>query len=89
MNDFAVYIEKYFARGLYCKFEPNIFQCIPRNHSIIVLSHRLFIQGGREGGRGEIWRFRVLNFYDWAITRFKNDVIIFKMSTNSTYCNNN
>ena len=63
LNDFAVYIEKYFARicninraavrprGLYCKFEQNIFQCIPRNHSIIVLSHRLFREGGRKGGR--------------------------------------
>ena len=30
-------------RGWYCKFEQNIFQCIPRNHSIIVLSHRLLI----------------------------------------------
>ena len=28
-------------RGWYCKFEQNIIQCILRNHSIIVLSHRL------------------------------------------------
>ena len=27
----------------YCKFLQNIFQCIPLNHSIIVLSHRLLI----------------------------------------------
>ena len=42
-------------RGLDCKFKQNIFQCIPRNHSIIVLSYRLFRVGGREGGReGEV-----------------------------------
>ena len=28
-------------RGWYCKFEQNIIQCILKNHSIIVLSHRL------------------------------------------------
>ena len=28
--------------GWYCKFEQNIIQCILRNHSIIVLSHRVF-----------------------------------------------
>ena len=49
------------AARLYCKFEQNISHGIPRNHSIIVLSHRLFMEEGREGGRerrrGEIRRF--------------------------------
>ena len=37
-------------RGSFCKFEQNIFQCISKNHSIIiVLSHRPFREEGREG----------------------------------------
>ena len=45
---------------------------IPRNHSIIVLSHRLLREGGRGDGKHFRWDLdiRVLNFYDWAITSF-------------------